>query len=290
MPGSSSSSRGANILFDPVFSDRCSPSQYVGPKRYTPPPCEISEIPEVDAVVISHDHYDHLDVHTIKTLAKRINPPHFFAPLGNEPFFTSLGIPKSHIHILDWWESLRLESKEDKRKFAVDITCTPSQHRSGRSTNDHMQTLWASWVVEGVDTKNEGSGGGKVYFAGDTAYRAVLDDSKMDDETLPFCPAFQEIGKRWKGFDFAMIPIGAYQPRIFMSSAHVSPPQSVHIFKDIQARNALAMHWGTWKMTMEEVMEPPELLKESLQTNGIPEEKFTICQIGETRAFEVRKD
>ena len=118
----------------------------------------------------------------------------------------SLGIPKSHIHILDWWESLRLESTEDK--FAVDITCTPSQHQSGRSTRDQRKTLWSSWVVEGAPTADVENRGGKVYFAGDTGYRAMKDANKLDDESLPYCPAFKEIGERWEGFDFAMIPIG----------------------------------------------------------------------------------
>ncbi|KAH8825939.1 N-acyl-phosphatidylethanolamine-hydrolyzing phospholipase D [Flagelloscypha sp. PMI_526] len=283
MPGSASS-RGANILFDPIFSDRCSPNQHMGPKRYTPPPCTIEDIPEVDAVVISHNHYDHLDTHTIKALAKRVHPPHFFAPLGNEPYFTAHGIPKTHIHVLDWWESLRLQADN----FSVDITCTPSQHRTGRSMRDQMKTLWASWVVEGIEMN--GSGGGKVYFAGDTAYRAINDDDKLDDESLPFCPAFKEIGERWKGFDFAMIPIGAYLPGVFMSSQHVSPPQSVHIFEDIQARNALGMHWGTWVMTMEEVMEPPQLLRDSLKERGIEDDKFTVCSIGETRVYDIMKE
>ncbi|KAH8797330.1 N-acyl-phosphatidylethanolamine-hydrolyzing phospholipase D [Flagelloscypha sp. PMI_526] len=286
MPGSQSS-RGAKILFDPVFSDRCSPSQHVGPKRFTPAPCDIEDIPEIDAVVISHNHYDHLDTHTIKTLAKRAKLPHFFAPLGNKPYFTSLGIPTSHIHILDWWDSLRVQSVDNT--FSFDITCTPSQHRTGRSMTDQNKTLWSSWVVEGIKN-SEGEGGGKVYFAGDTAYRAVTDKDKLDDETLPFCPAFKEIGDRWDGFDFAMIPIGAYQPRVFMSSQHASPPQSVHIFKDIRARHALGMHWGTWVLTTEEITEPPQLLKESLVKHGIDQERFTVCSIGETKVYDVLKD
>ncbi|KAG6845630.1 hypothetical protein H0H93_016040, partial [Arthromyces matolae] len=109
--------RGVTILFDPVFSDRCSPSQWIGPKRYTQPPCEIEDIPEVDAVVISHNHYDHLDTHTIKTLSKRPRVPHFFAPLGNGPFFKSFNIPETNIHIMDWWDTKRVEvsipSKDD---------------------------------------------------------------------------------------------------------------------------------------------------------------------------------
>ncbi|KAG6829661.1 hypothetical protein H0H92_003904 [Tricholoma furcatifolium] len=310
MPSRSESGRrGARILFDPVFSDRCSPSQWVGPKRFTreflaynlsigrtnnflEPPCKLEEIPEIDAVVISHNHYDQyasknpLDTHTISILSKRPRIPHFFAPLGNRSFFKAFDIPDDHVHIMDWWDVKRLkasfptERNEPAQDVTVDITCTPAQHFTGRSLFDRFKTLWASWVVEEVRTEGPGV---KVFFGGDTGYRSVP-DGKNEDE-MPVCPAFKEIGERFGGFDFAMIPIGAYMPRQFMSPIHCAPQDSVRLFKDIRAKKALGMHWGTWVLTAEDVLEPPKKLAEECRKIGIEEGAFSVCEIGETVFF-----
>ncbi|KAF9466653.1 N-acyl-phosphatidylethanolamine-hydrolyzing phospholipase D [Collybia nuda] len=283
--------RGARVLFDPVFSDRCSPSQWIGPKRFTPPPCKIEDMPEIDAVVISHNHYDHLDTHTIRTLSQRTRIPHFFAPLGNGYFFQSMGIPSSHIHIMDWWDTKRVELSASSEKHvpkhavAVDITCTPAQHFTGRSLLDGYKTLWSSWVVEEVrpPAKNpppSDESGVKLFFAGDTGYRTVLDG--QDEDKVPVCPAFTEIGAKFGSFDLALIPIGAYMPRQFMSSIHCAPQDSVRIFKDVGARKALGMHWGTWVLTTEDVNEPPRRLAEECEKAGIETGAFGVCEIGET--------
>ncbi|KAK0452177.1 N-acyl-phosphatidylethanolamine-hydrolyzing phospholipase D [Desarmillaria tabescens] len=272
LPFVASLGRGARVLFDPVFSDRCSPSQYFGPKRYSEPPCKIEDIPEVDAVVISHNHYDHLDTHTITTLFKRPRQPHIFAPLGNEKYFDSIGIPKGHAHTLDWWDARRVEIPDTSFK----LTCTPAQHFTGRGIHDQGKTLWASWVAEG-------EGGKKVYFAGDTGYRSVKDGEA--EEERPTCPVFKEIGERFGGFDLAMIPIGAYEPRWFMSTIHCAPQDSVRIFKDVKAKKAVAMHWGTWILTTEEVTEPPKRLAEECKKIGIEEGDFLVSDIGETKYF-----
>ncbi|KAK0477771.1 Metallo-hydrolase/oxidoreductase [Armillaria novae-zelandiae] len=216
--------RGARILFDPVFSQRCAPTQFFGPKRYTEMPCKIEDIPEVDAVVISHNHYDHLDTHTIRTLFKRARSPHIFAPLGNESYFASLGIPKDHAHTLDWWDARRVE------------------HWTGRGAFDQGKTLWASWAVEGE--------GKKVYFAGDTGYRSVKDGE--DEDERPVCPAFKEIGDKFGGFDPCDDSHWGVQAEM----------DSVRIFKDVRAKKAVAIHWGTWVLTTEEIMEPPKRLAE----------------------------
>ncbi|KAJ7581790.1 N-acyl-phosphatidylethanolamine-hydrolyzing phospholipase D [Mycena floridula] len=284
MPSSSPTERGARILFDPVFSHRCSPVQWMGPARFTPPPCQISDIPDMDAVVISHNHYDHLDTHTITQLSKRKSPPHFFAPLGNQAYFRSLGIPDSHIHILDWWEGRRVEIEQPSSKTTVDITCTPAQHFTGRGLTDRFKTLWASWTIEEVlEPDSDTRTARKVFFAGDTGYRSVQDGE--DEEKVPFCPAFKEIGEKFGGFDLALIPIGAYLPRDFMSPVHCAPQDSVRVFKDIRAKRALGMHWGTWILTGEDVLEPPKRLAEECKKIGIEEGHFGVCGLGDTRLF-----
>ena len=163
-----------------------------------------------------------MDTHTLTTLNKRKHPPHFFAPLGNAPYFRSIGIPKERMHILDWWDARRVEVEVEAGsgqtgagKLTFDVTCTPAQHFTGRGVLDRFKTLWASWVVEEVRTpapletqagQSKLDDGLKVFFAGDTGYRAVRDG--QDENTVPVCPAFKEIGERFGGFDFAMIPIG----------------------------------------------------------------------------------
>lgn len=137
---------------------------------------------------------------------KRPRPPHIFAPLGNEEYFHSLGVPATRVHIMDWWESRLVEVQADT-KLAFEVTCTPAQHRTGRGLRDQLRSLWASWAVrEVVGSQVDGREGVKVYFAGDTGYRGVRDG--QDEADVPTCPVFREIGERFGGFDFAMIPIG----------------------------------------------------------------------------------
>jgi N-acyl-phosphatidylethanolamine-hydrolysing phospholipase D len=153
---------------------------------------------------------------------RRTRTPHIFAPLGNGPYFHSLGIAESHVHIMDWWESKHVEvdlsgdakpGEEDAQKVAFDVTCTPAQHFTGRGVLDRFRSLWASWVVEEATTRSPDveqskseSWGTKVFFGGDTGYRTVRDGE--DEDQVPTCPAFVEIGRRFGGFDLAMIPIG----------------------------------------------------------------------------------
>ncbi|KAF7305812.1 Zn-dependent hydrolase oxidoreductase family [Mycena chlorophos] len=287
LPSSTVGVRGPRILFDPVFSDRCSPSQWVGPKRFTPPPCSLEDVPDVDAIVISHNHYDHMDTASLKHLLQRTaHPPHVFAPLGhgNTAYFRSLGVPVSRTHCLDWWDARRVTVSADKATLAFDVTFTPGQHFTGRSLTDRFRTLWGGWVVETVD---ETTSSAKVYFGGDTGYRSVPSDTDDGPETLPVCPAFKDIGEKWGGFDLALIPIGAYDPRRFMSPIHCAPRDSVGIFKDIRARRALGMHWGAWVLTTEPITAPPKKLAEECAKAGIEEGVFGVCAIGETVVVDV---
>ncbi|KAJ6573482.1 N-acyl-phosphatidylethanolamine-hydrolyzing phospholipase D [Mycena vulgaris] len=288
LPSSTAGVRGARILFDPVFSDRCSPSQWVGPKRFTPPPCALEDVPEIDAIVISHNHYDHMDTTSLTNLLARTPAPHVFAPLGNEAYFHSLGIPAARTHCLDWWDARRVRTElSPTHTLEFDVTFTPGQHFTGRGILDRFKSLWGGWVVEGVASDSEAAPPPRVYFAGDTGYRSVPSSTDDGPESLPVCPAFKEIGARWGAFDFAMIPIGAYAPRRFMSPIHCAPRDSVAIFRDIKAKRALGMHWGAWILTTEDILEPPALLAEECAKAGVKAGAFGVCAIGETVNVDV---
>ncbi|KAK4149308.1 beta-lactamase superfamily domain-containing protein [Chaetomidium leptoderma] len=292
---------GLRVLFDPVFEDRCTPVQWFGPKRYSPPACSLSDLPPVDAVVISHSHYDHLSHDSVQTLAKRNPEAQFFVGLGLEQWFRSSGI--LNVTEMDWWQDadlvLQKKSKpkaetgdgddDDKDKTAPDtisarITCLPCQHSSGRTGRDHDATLWASWAVK--------SGDKSVWFGGDTGYRWVpkvavdMDDYGPEYDALPRCPQFRQIGDLRGPFDLGLIPIGAYKPRWLFSWMHANPYDSVEIFKETRCKRAMGIHWGTWILTTEEVEEPPRMLREALKTSGIPQTGvFDVCAVGETREF-----
>lgn len=201
----------------------------------------MNAIPEVDVVVISHNHYDHMDVATITALRDQHNP-HFFAPLNNDEFFLSLDIASTHYHCLDWWDDSEVSvslpgSKVQPVQFR--LTCTPAQHQSRRGPFDSYRSLWSSWAVEELLQGNQGF---KVWFAGDTGYRYV--GPGQDEDAVPYCPAFQEIGSKLGGVDLGLIPIGPYNPRATLSAVHASPSDAVRIFKDIKAKKAIGMHWG----------------------------------------------
>ncbi|CBF83345.1 putative Zn-dependent hydrolase/oxidoreductase family protein [Aspergillus nidulans FGSC A4] len=279
---------GLRVLFDPVFEDRCSPFSWLGPKRYTEPPCQIMDIPTIDAVVISHNHYDHLSLPTVREIHKRHPNCHFFVPLGNKEWFDKTGIPNATE--LDWWDERDILLSPTKSATQVDpadgntdskladitarIGCLPCQHFSARTPFDRCKTLWASCAP----------------FS-DTGYRSVPTlpdhvDDHSPEHNYPSCPAFKQVGEYRGPFDLGLIPIGAYQPRWFMSPMHADPHDAVEIFRDTQCKRALGMHWGTWVLTEEDVLEPPRKLKEALKKHEYPETGvFDICDIGESREF-----
>lgn len=283
---------GLRVLFDPVFEDRCSPFTFLGPKRYTPRPCDIADIPVVDAVVISHSHYDHLSTGTVAEIREHHPDAHFFVGLGLERWFRKAGVDK--VTELDWWEDADLTltprasgDAGEQQSITARISCLPCQHSSGRTGLDRDRTLWCSWGVSSSSTTSPTTR--SVYFGGDTGYRAVPyvarggDDWGPEFANLPVCPQFAQIGRLRGPFDLGLIPIGAYAPRSVFSPMHANPVDAVEIFRDTQCRRAMGIHWGTWALTAEEVLEPPAMLRTALERRGLPETGvFDTCEIGES--------
>ncbi|KAF2238536.1 Metallo-hydrolase/oxidoreductase [Viridothelium virens] len=288
--------RGVRILLDPVFSERTSPSQWFGPKRYTPTPCKLEELPEVDVVVISHNHYDHLDAATIREVDRmgkgRVR---YLCGIGNKGCLEGIGVRGEDVVEMDWWDGVEVEVEGVGK---VKIVCTPAQHFSGRAVWNMGAGLWCSWVIEenlGLSDKGDSSPKGKpisvprkLYFAaGDTGYRARPSPEPKDLSTLPHCPAFSEIGNLYGPFNLALLPIGLYSPPSFMSTVHCAPEDSACIHRDIKSRKSIGMHWGTVRGGLsaqyEDVREPPRRWKESCEKAGLRwGQEVGLCDIGET--------
>jgi L-ascorbate metabolism protein UlaG (beta-lactamase superfamily) len=238
---------GACVLADPVWSPRI-PGV---PRRLTPPGIAWSELPTVDAVVISHNHYDHLDAPTMRRLPRATR---ILVPGGLGPWFTRRGFTR--VTELDWWESVEVAD--------VRFDFVPAHHWSRRGLYDTCRTLWGGWVL--TDRH-----GGRVYHAGDTAYGHW----------------FGEIGRRYPGIDVAMLPIGAYAPRWFMRSLHMDPDEAVQAFIDLGAHRMATMHWGTFVLTKEPVMEPLERIRAAWAATGRDRITLWDLAIGETRTVPV---
>jgi L-ascorbate metabolism protein UlaG (beta-lactamase superfamily) len=231
---------GLSVLTDPVLGDRVA----VVP-RNAPVGLELSAMPAIDVVTISHNHYDHLDAPSIKQLGPN---PTYLVPLGLKRFFTRLGMPK--VIELNWWESAKVGE--------VEFTFVPAQHWSRRGAFDENKTLWGGWVMSG--------GGRKVWHAGDTAYFG----------------GFGEIGRRAGPIDAALLPIGAYEPRWFMQNQHMNPKDAVQAFRDADVHLFCSMHWGTFKLTDEPLDEPPRRLREEWAEHNLPDSRLFLARIGET--------
>ena len=213
---------GEYILLDPVFSERASPVQWAGPKRFHPTPIEIAELPPIKAVIISHDHYDHLDEAAIKLLAGKTEK--FITPLNVGNYLVKWGVDKTNIIELNWWQSTNLDG--------LSLTATPAQHFSGRGLFDRDETLWASWVIQSDNTK--------LFFSGDSGY----------------FDGFKEIGERYGPFDITMIETGAYNE--LWSEIHMLPEQSLQAHLDLKGKAMLPIHNGTFDLSLHNWYEPLE--------------------------------
>jgi L-ascorbate metabolism protein UlaG (beta-lactamase superfamily) len=233
---------GLNLLTDPVWSDRCSPVQFAGPKRVCAPGVLFDDLPPIDAVLLSHNHYDHLDVATMRRLVARHNPL-IITPLGNDTLVRRAS-PKARIVTGDWWD--------DHSLAGVDITFVPAQHWSARGIHDRRMALWCGFHVRAGDSS--------VYFAGDTGY---------GNGSL-----FDQIRLRLGSPDVALLPIGAYAPRWFMADQHTDPAEAVRIMQHLDARHAIAIHWGVFPLSDEGRDQPVHDLAHALAEHAIAPGRF----------------
>ncbi len=248
---------GLNILTDPVWSERCAPVQWAGPRRRVPPGVPFDDLPPIDVVLQSHDHYDHFDDWSVRALARSHPAAQWITPLGVARRLHSRGVQR--VTELDWWQSCQRD--------ALQVTCAPAQHFSGRSPFDRNRTLWGGFVLR--------VGQRTLYFVGDTGWHGD----------------FPEIGRRCGPIDLTLMPIGAYDPRWIMKPVHVDPEEAVAAFQAVQqARPApspvmVAMHWGTFVLTDEPVDEPPVRVRAAWRAAGLADEQLWVMSPGETRVL-----
>lgn len=248
-------SGGVSVLTDPIWSDRASPVQFAGPRRHSPPGLSFDALPIVDAVFLSHDHYDHLDDQTIRRLIERYPGANWITPIGVGRFLRRRGA--TDVTELDWWESATIG-----RVFAG---CMPAMHFSGRYPWNRNTTLWCGWTI-GIDDH-------RIFFAGDTGLH----------------PEFGDIAGRYGPLDAAILPIGAYEPRWFMQPVHMSPEDAVAAYAAILGSGGsdqcifVPSHWGTFRLTDEPLDEPPRRLHRAWAQADLPVERLWLLQPGETR-------
>jgi L-ascorbate metabolism protein UlaG (beta-lactamase superfamily) len=236
-----------NILTDPIFSKRASPVGFAGPKRMIPPAMTLNDLPKIDAVVVSHNHYDHLDIWSLKKLFKLNSETIFLVPTGDKKRLVKAGI--RNVVEMNWWDIFRVSNTE--------FHFTPVQHWSKRGLFDRNKSLWGGWFIKSNDLS--------LYHAGDTGYSS------------DFKTTYERLGAP----DYSFIPIGAYDPRWFMKDSHVNPEEAVQIALDLKTPHSFGMHWGTFTLTDEPVLEPPARLKEALEKQNLESDFFISPKPGE---------
>jgi N-acyl-phosphatidylethanolamine-hydrolysing phospholipase D len=241
---------GVTVLTDPHWGPRASPASWVGPRRLSAPGLAFDDLPRVDVVLISHDHYDHLDLGTVRRLAAA-HDPLFLVPLGLKRWFADNGMAR--VEELDWWQA--------REHRGLRFVCVPAQHFAQRAPWDRDTRLWASWAVLGQ--------GRRFYFGGDSGY----------------FPGFKEAGDRLGPFDLAAIAIGAYLPPAIMRFTHTTPEQAVQASEDLRARVLLGIHWGTFDLAEEPPGEPPVRMLAEADRRGIGPDRAWILGLGETRRW-----
>ncbi len=235
------------VLTDPVLSNTAGPLPGLGARRLTAAPLGIADLPPIDTIVLSHDHYDHLDRSTVQVLERR-DRPRFVVPIGLGPILRRWGVAR--VVELDWGQSVLIGDNE--------YSCLPARHFSGRWPHLRNTTLWSSWMIR------ERRSGVAVYFAGDTGYG----------------PHFAQIARQFKRIDLALLPIGAYEPRWLMEEVHTTPAEALQAFLDLKARRMLAIHWGVFDLADESLDAPPALLLQAAAENGVAADRIAIPPLG----------
>ena len=237
---------GVNVLTDPIYAERASPFDFVGPRRVRPPGVRFTDLPRIDAVVLSHNHYDHLNLATLKRIADTWPQVRFFTGLGIKAFLDAQGLP--NVTELDWWDT--------REVGAITIHAVPNQHFSNRGIFDDDGTLWSAWVFDGQR--------GRAYFGGDTGYG----------------PHFRRVYEKLGPMRLAVVPIGAFRPEWFMRAVHMSPPEAVQAVLDLHAGMAVPMHFGTFELADDGETEAVELLQQAVAQQPAP---FVVLGFGEGR-------
>jgi N-acyl-phosphatidylethanolamine-hydrolysing phospholipase D len=249
---------GLNILLDPVFSQRASPVQFAGPKRHQAPGIALDQLPPIDLVLISHNHYDHLDTASVQALSKQAaGSPLFVVPLGVKKWMLGQGVER--VQQLDWWDTLQFAGLE--------VHFTPVQHWSARSLTDRRATLWGGYALLAPDFH--------LYFSGDAGYSPDFKDTQQHF-------ASRQTPALGGGFDLALIAVGAYEPRWFMKDQHVNPAEAVQVHLDLKAKRSIGVHWGTFDLTDESLDQPPIDLAIARRAKGMPQHEFDVMAIGQT--------
>jgi L-ascorbate metabolism protein UlaG (beta-lactamase superfamily) len=245
---------GINILTDPIWSERCSPVSWLGPKRHHGPGIAFEDLPPIDVVLVSHNHYDHFDIPTLRRLAKD-GVPHSVVPLGNLDLMRSTGIPA--VDELDWWQSIPLSSH-------VTVTLVPAQHFSSRTLWDRNRTLWGGFVISGPS--------GNVYYAGDTGYG----------------PHFREIARRFSPIRAALLPIAPFKPpqardsaQAFRSVVHMGPAQAVQAHIDLEASLSIAAHYQVFQLGVEGFDDAADMLMSALKEHNLASGAFVLPVLGQ---------
>lgn len=244
---------GLNILTDPVWSKRVSPFNWIGPKRMKPPGLRLEDLPKIDVVLLTHNHYDHLDLQTLWTVFVA-HHPRIITPLGVKALLDQASISGSRD--ADWWEEIWLGN-------GIHVQMVPAQHFSGRGFLDRDATLWCGYVIK--------TSSGNVYFAGDTGYNQQL---------------FKDIGSRCAPIKISLLPIGAYKPSWFMSPIHTSPEEAIKIHKDVKSLTSIGMHFGTFPLADDGGDDPVNDLKVAMEKYQLEAEEFVVLKQGEFRVFE----
>jgi L-ascorbate metabolism protein UlaG (beta-lactamase superfamily) len=242
---------GHNVLIDPVWSERASPFSFAGPKRVNPPGIAFDDLPPIDTVLVTHNHYDHLDLETLRRLAAR-HGPRIVTPLGNDTIMREGGVG-GVITAHDWGDRIVLSDR-------LAVTLVPSNHWSARGLFDRMRALWAAFMIE--------TPAGLVYHVGDTGFG----DGRL----------FHDIRRSFDPPRLAVLPIGAYEPRWFMAEQHVNPEEAVRIFGIMEAAHAVGHHWGTFQLTDEGIDRPPQALAQALASEGVQPDRFRALRPGES--------